>query len=139
MKLIPSVASILEATARVRSDAVDPLQVKAWFTPETCLAQLERAERFRDANPQHAERFFDVRYESLVRDPFATLAGIYDHFGIPFAAEAEAAMRRFREDNPRGKHGAHHYAPSDWGLDADALRERFQPYIERFDIPSERG
>ena len=138
LKIIPSVASILEATARVRSDAVDPEQVKAWFTPDTCLTQIESAQRFRDSNPQHAERFFDVRYESLVTDPFSTLADIYDHFHIPFQAAAEAAMRRYLEAKPKDKHGRHDYARvATESSEGGAIRERFRAYQERFDVPSE--
>ena len=50
---------------------------------------------------------------------------------------AERAMESFRRDNPRGKHGEHQYAPGDWGLDDDVIRERFRTYIGRFDIPLE--
>jgi hypothetical protein len=45
-------------------------------------------------------------------------------------------MRAFREQNPPGKHGAHHYSLDDWDLDAGEIGERFAPYIEAFDLAS---
>ena len=35
---------------------------------------------------------------------------------------------------PKGKHGKHQYALAEYGLEADAVRERFAPYVERFGI-----
>ena len=61
LKVVPSVASILYATARIRSDAVDAEDVKAWFTPEACLAQLDTATRFRDSGAVAPDRFHDVQ------------------------------------------------------------------------------
>ena len=53
------------------------------------------------------------------------------------AAAAENAMVGFRRDNPRGKHGEHRVALSDWGLAADEIREHFRAYIDLFQIPAE--
>ena len=46
---------------------------------------------------------------------------------------------RFVTDNPQTKHGAHDYTAEQFGLDADGLRRRFAPYIERFGVQIGRG
>ncbi len=41
--------------------------------------------------------------------------------------------------HPKGRFGAHGYDLAEYGLDADALRERFADYVARYDIPTERA
>jgi hypothetical protein len=137
LNVIPSVASILYSTAWVRSDAVSAEAVLSWFTGESCAAQLDAGLAFRDSGHVDSERFCDVRSSDLMRDPFATLSGVYDHFGIPFTAEAEGRMRDYLAAKPRGRHGAHRYDFADTGLDPARERERFRAYQERFGVPSE--
>ena len=79
-------------------------------------------------------QFYDLHFDDFQRDPIAAVASIYDHFGLRLSAEAEAAMRRQRSENPRGKYGEHRYTLGDWQLSADEIRERFRPYVERFGI-----
>ncbi len=43
-------------------------------------------------------------------------------------------MQPWRESAPRDKHGVHSYDPADFGIDLEALHERFRFYSERFDL-----
>jgi hypothetical protein len=45
-------------------------------------------------------------------------------------------MRAWRQSTPRDQHGAHRYDPADFGIDPDALHERFGFYSERFNLPT---
>jgi hypothetical protein len=137
LKILPSVASILYSTMWVRSDDVDADALLGWFTGETCLALIERANALRASGRVDPKQFFDVRYEDLVKRPIPTLAGIYAHFGIPFGAEAERRMRDYLASKPRGRHGEHRYHFEHTGFDLAAERERFRTYRERFGVPSE--
>jgi Sulfotransferase family len=58
---------------------------------ELWASGLERfsAERAR----QHAARFYDVRYEDFVADPFGTVEAVYGHFGLELSGAAADAMR----------------------------------------------
>ena len=40
-------------------------------------------------------------------------------------------------EKPKGKFGVHPYAPEDWGLTADGLRESLAPYIDHFGVELE--
>jgi hypothetical protein len=137
LKILPSVASILFSTMWVRTDAVDVDALLGWFTGETCAGLLERAEAVRASGKVAAGQFFDVRYADLTRDPIRTIAGIYDHYGIEFSAEAERRMRDYIAHKPKGKHGAHRYEFEHTGLDLAAERERFRDYRERYGVPAE--
>ena len=133
-RVIPSTCSLCWTAHGPVNQDPDPVAFGRSTTDlwERAILGAMRAREARDP-----AQFYDLQFEDFQRDPLAAISGIYDHFGLTLSAEAEAAMRRFRADNPRGKHGPHRYAPSNWGLEPDALRERFQPYIERFDIPRE--
>jgi hypothetical protein len=137
LTVMASVASILFATAWVRSDAVDPQQVLSWFTGDTCAALLEAGASVRDRPDADAARFHDVRYADLVEDPLRVISGIYDHFDMPFDAPAEAGIRSAIASKPKGRHGAHRYDFSNTGWDPSKERARFHEYQQRFDVPSE--
>jgi hypothetical protein len=111
--------------------------VLRWFTGETCLALLDRATALRESGRVDPKQFHDVRYADLVRDPIATIGGLYDHFGMRLGAEAERCMREYLARKPKGKHGAHRYEFEHTGFDLAAERERFKAYRERYGVPSE--
>jgi len=135
LTVIASVASILFATAWVRSDAVDPRAVRGWFTAESCAQLLQNAIRVREGGRE--AQFSDVVYADLMRDPIATIARVYERFGIAFSAEAESRMRSYLAAKPQGRHGAHHYEIAQSGAERDADRLRFRDYQQRYRVPSE--
>ncbi len=137
LKVMASVVSILFSTAWVRSDAVDAERILEWFGGQSCAMLLEAALEVRDGDAVHAEQFFDVRYQDLMDDPFTVIAGIYEHFGIDYSAQADACIRAYLAAKPKGKHGAHHYSFEDTGFDRETERARFASYMERFGIPAE--
>ena len=55
---------------------------------------------WRDAHGD--DRFVDIAYDDLVRDPVAAVAGAYEHYGEQLSSQAEAAMRRVRGGAPAG-------------------------------------
>jgi len=137
LAVLPSVASILYATAWVRSDAVEAQAVLGWFTPETCLALLDAMSALRDTGAVPAGRFCDVRFGDLMAKPIETLAAVYERFGIPLRAEAETRMRAYLAGKPRHRHGVHRYAFENTGRVLGRERERFRGYQERYGVASE--
>jgi len=93
--------------------------------------------RARDAAALPAERVFDVGFRDFVGNEIETVRRLYDHFGMPFSAEAESRMRRYLAANPKDKHGGHRYEFGAGGLDPAVERRRFGAYVERFAIPEE--
>jgi hypothetical protein len=78
------------------------------------------------------DRFVDVPYRELTRDPVATVAGIYDALGEALSPEAEAAMREHAGVAVQHRYGRHDYDWAALGLDRNALDERFADYRARF-------
>ncbi len=131
LELIPSVCSLCWAARRPLNEPED----RARFGRST----LELWERAIFAAHEVRQRrspaqFFDLPFERFASDPLGAARDIHAHFDLPYGEAAEAALRRFHEANPRGRHGEHAYALEDWGLDAGEIRERFRPYVEAYDV-----
>jgi len=95
--------------------------------------QIARNLAARDAHPGAV---FDVHYDRLVADPIGTVRDIYDHYDLAWSEEFAERLNHYLQHNPRGKHGAHQYAPEDFGQTGEAISERFAAYIERFELTS---
>jgi hypothetical protein len=130
--VIPSVADLYFEMHKPNSDALD----KPWMgaaNEEFGMLGMTRMIAFRDAGNE--QRFFDIHFAPFQKDPFPTLAKLYDFLGEEFTPEAEARMRTWRASTPRDKHGRHEYNGADYGLSTAALREKFAFYTDRFAVP----
>jgi len=74
-----------------------------------------------------------------VADARGTVDAVYQHFGLTLPTTAAQAMTHFVEARPDGGYGPHAYRFEDHGLDPDAEREKFRPYLLHFDIKPESG
>jgi hypothetical protein len=130
--VIPSVADLYFEMHKPNTDNPD----KPWMgrvMADTCELGMRRMIAFREAGNDH--RFFDIHFAPFQKDPFPTLRELYDFIGEDYTDEAEARMRRWREEQPRGKHGRHEYHPEEFGLSKEGLRAQYQFYTERYDVP----
>jgi hypothetical protein len=133
LEVVASTASLHTTLRSTFSDTIDPADTGAECTRRWSEG-LTRALRERDAGCAPPERFLDVRYTDLVRDPIATVRRVYDHFGYPWTDVFHARMERFLAQNPKDKHGQHRYSLAAFGLDADEERARYRTYRERFGL-----
>jgi len=133
--VIPSVADLYFEMTKAFSDHVDKtflgrLNVDMWEVG------LRRLIAFRDggATGGRNQRFFDVHFAPLQRDPFPIMAQLYQFLGEDLTAETRTRMQSWRDNTPRDKHGAHRYEAAEFGIDPASLRERFRFYTERFSV-----
>jgi hypothetical protein len=133
-KVIPSACSMWRASMALYSSDVDALELGRTM-PEFWARSLRNVIDYRSKNGDDA--FYDIAYRDMLGDPIGTVRGMYEAFGEAFTADAERAMRSWIRANPKGRHGAHVYAPGEFGLDADDIRGTFASYVERFDVPTE--
>jgi len=137
LQIMGSTVSLISAILWMRTREVDPEQVSLAFGPAYYEPQLYEVMRLRDEGVVPAEHFHDVRFQDLMDNPFDALRGVYDYFAWEYSGEAEARMRDYLADKPRGKFGKHFYSFHDLGLDLETERARYRGYQERFDVPSE--
>ena len=134
LTVLASVGSMTAVLYSAFSDDVDMLEIGREVSHRWSTG-LERTLQFR-GNGQ-ADRFVDVHYHELVRDPLTVVRRIYAHLDAPLTDAAEQRMRRFLAENPKDKHGPHRYSLETFGLDAADLAHRFKAYREHLGIPSE--
>ncbi len=90
------------------------------------VAELEHiARRGAAARAQHPDRFFDVDYARMMREPLTVLAEVYDAAGLELTDATVANARAWLDANPKGAGGRHAYDLADYGLDPDDIRSRF--------------
>jgi hypothetical protein len=135
LTVLGSVASLTLVLQRAFTDHLDPVEIGVEVT-QRWSSGLERAIQARQ-DGHLDERFLDVRYQDLVRDPMATVRRIYERFGMTLTAQAEARMQRFLAANPKDQHGSHRYSLEGFGLDVGDLAHRFKGYCEHFGLESE--
>jgi hypothetical protein len=95
----------------------------------------ERFIKFRDAHPELANRFVDIKYTELIADPLAAVGRIYEQLDNPLT---DAARRRMRElTGQRSRYQGSRASDEGSGLSLKSPREagRFQRYCLRFDVP----
>lgn len=104
---------------------------------DALVAGGEAAVRERErCDPQ---RFLDIGFADLARDPLAAAHLVADRAGLRWDDEVERAMRGYLSRHSEGGPGKHRYPLDAWGLEPDSVRRRFAGYIERFEIPVRGG
>ena len=83
------------------------------------------------------ERFFDLHYAALMRDPIGVMRSLYDWAGDELGASAEAAMLSWLERNPQGRFGVQLYSLEGSGVTTAELEPIFDQYLSAFDIEME--
>ena len=127
--VLGSVCSLIHYTRSWSSDRDDatelgPEQVEQW-----ALA-VERAMEFRARVGD--ERFADVPFMALQRDPVTAIAASYDRVGLELSDASRREIEAWAGSHEPGSHGTHHYDLADFGIDAEDVRKRFSTYLAAF-------
>jgi hypothetical protein len=131
-----SYASLTCLVRSLGSDDVDAEEVAADWTARIQRV-LEHAIQVRTENTYPRAKFFDMYFQDFVSDQFSVVEKIYDALDLPLTGEAADRMKTFIADNPKGKHGIHRYAPEEYGIVPEKIRESFRSYMERFGLEPE--
>lgn len=83
------------------------------------------------------ERFFDLQYADLVRDPIGSLRRAYDYFGRPFTPAFAAALERYLDQPQQRDRPKHSYTLEQFGLDPAEVDVAFRDYCEYFGVAPE--
>jgi len=99
---------------------------------------LGRGMEARDRGTFPASRTVDVHFVEFVADPISSIRQVYAALDRELTGDAEARMRAFLAAHPGDEGGAAtRYRFADTGLDAGDLRQRSQPYLDRFEVAAE--
>ena len=135
VSVVASAITMLTYGDRMRRTKVDPPAVAAYWADR--VEHLLRA-CVRDRELLPPEQSIDLLFHEFMSDDVATVEKIYEKAELPMTAAARASLDAYMAENPRGKHGRILYdLEGDFGVDPEALRERFDFYYERFPIQVE--
>lgn len=129
LTVLASVTSLVANLRWAHLDAVDVAELGAYHADRYATSLSALADGIDVRGPIH-----HVRYDDLVADPLAVVAGVYDALGWELTPAAVEAMRTHLAARPRDLHGTHEYDATDLGLDLDATRARFTRYLDRFHL-----
>ncbi len=119
---------------RIRSRSSEP-RARSEFGAEQLdfmSGMLNKSVRFREAHPELRDRWIDVNYHDLVRDPFAVMRHVYDRFNWTLGQETMDSMVSWnrRQAKKRSKETRHSYQLQDFGLTPEMVDEAFAPYLD---------
>jgi sulfotransferase family protein len=83
------------------------------------------------------DRFFDLHYADLMRDPVAVMRSLYDWAGDDLTASTEQAMRDWLKAHPQDRHGVAPYSLDGSGVTRSDLEPIFSEYLSVFNIELE--
>lgn len=134
VKSIPSICSLIWIFRKYYENPgndpalIGPRKMAYW------AAAMDRTLAQRTARP---DNFLDIQFGDIVHDPLGAVRRVYAFCGLVLDPAVEAAMRRWIADNAKDKHGAHRYAPEDFGLTAGAIADAFAHYTAEYGIARE--
>jgi len=135
VKTMPSTVSTTAMVQWLRCDDVDLATTARVINAAFAHGLNALAER--RARGELPKRFVDVHFQSLLRDPVATIRAAYEGMERPFTEEHAERIRAYLAEKPRGKFGVHKYTPEEWGFTGAELRASLAPYVARFGIELE--
>ena len=83
------------------------------------------------------DRFFDLHYAELMRDPVGVMRSLYAWAGDDLTASTERAMLSWLERHPQDRYGAAPYSLDGSGVTRSELEPIFDEYIAAYNIELE--
>jgi len=131
LKAVTSVSSLITILRRIFSDQVDPAEVgrdALQYWADTMRAFLPQ----RDQMP--AERFCDVDYSDIRKDPIGVVRKVYNYFGWELSDDTASRMRHVLNNQPPEENGFHRYEPAQFGFTPELVQQNFAEYYRRFGL-----
>ena len=93
---------------------------------------LNDAIALRTTHPEIDNRFVDILYTDLVKDPMGTIRKIYDKFTWELDVESKASMQSWLtiQELERQKEPKHRYSIDDFGISSEDIAQSFDPYLK---------
>ena len=137
-EVLPSFCSLAWTLASLYLDKEDAASqnkvttLSLQFIDKAIECIMEFRARQKCSLDQSQKNVFDVAYNDLMEQPITTVHRIYDHFGLRWSDEFEAAMRAWLRDNPQGNQGRHTYNLTKCGLTPEDIKTRYADYVNMF-------
>ena len=119
---------------RARSVATEPFSRAETGAEQLAFmsGMLNEATQFRLTHPELENRWVDVTYTELTRDPMAAIRYIYRRFAWPLERAALNDMEAWLpvQEERRRSETRHSYHLKDYALQPEAVNQAFEPYLD---------
>ena len=132
VETLSSICSLHAYTRSIFSSDVDAFELGEELRTSYLLERLESA--VASVDRLEKDRIAHVRAPDLSRDAVETIAEAYRRLGIELSEDARCAMRAYVTERETRRGPRHIHTVEGFGLDANAIRERFRVYRQRFDL-----
>lgn len=133
-KTTGSFCSMVSHGRGVFSDEVDAKEVaRHWVRKVDRL--MQRSIQVREESQEN--RFVDVSYYDLLKDPQKEVKRIYDFAGIDYSEAAVKSVNETKKRNVQNRYGKHVYHLKDFDLSREQIEAQYGYYRERYHIPFE--
>lgn len=79
---------------------------------------------------ERPDDIYNLYYDDMMADPIAQMKKVYNWLGDEWTEAAEAGMRQWLDDNPKGRFGKHSYSLQEWGYTKEDLEPYFADYLK---------
>lgn len=128
LQTVPSYISMQAALYKLSATLSDQ-EVGAFWFPRL-VEWMRRFEASRERIGE--ERFIDIDYRVVGREPLAQAERVLKRMGISFDQASEAMLLEFLAGNKREQRPMHEYSLERFGLSEDAIRQEFASYRNRY-------
>ncbi len=138
LKTLPSAISLMGTIKWIRCHEVEMSAATA-LVPAGYAYIFQQEIDWRQSGALPDERFIDVHFDDVVRDPVGAVGKVYERLGWEYTAEARQHIGDYAKAKPKGSRGVHRYSLSEVGLDASTERDRFAFYTRHFGVREEQS
>jgi hypothetical protein len=134
-KATASLCSIgLPSKLKVTGGNVD----RAWIGRNSVTQMQAHVDRAMRARARVGDdRFYDLYYANMMRDPVGEMHKIYEWAGDELTPDVEIRMRQWLTVNPQDRFGSRPYSLDEYGLTREQLEPVFADYLAAFDVELE--
>ena len=134
MSFVASGCSFSELLRQSGSDFIDKNVIgQDWMEMLTIYTNTFEEARAR-LEPGREAQFIDAAHDDFVNEPWPIVESIYGACGKQLSGEGRAAMQRWLDKNPKGKHGKHEYSLDDYGISKGDVESLFGDYVARYSL-----
>ncbi|WP_097093785.1 sulfotransferase family protein [Novosphingobium sp. Chol11] len=128
VQTVPSYVSMQAALYKLSATLTDKQVGDFWFPRLVEWMRMFEAARGRIGE----DRFIDIDYREVGKEPMAQAERVLSRFGIPIDAEVEAVLNEFLAGNKREQRPMHDYSLERFGLEEEAIKREFADYRARY-------
>ena len=133
-RTVPSFCSMIAHSRNVFSDKTRPTDVAASWVGRQMKMAANAVECSRIFG---TDRFLHVHYKDLVEQPESVIRKIYTRLGRDLSDATFENIMNWSRENPQHLHGRHRYRITDFGMEINAIRDRFGEYMRVFNVEEE--